>query len=56
MHDGKAVSFAILMSKAIGGSTADGIDNVGRAFDGTETIPQTVSEGVDNTPIGHTWF
>ena len=49
MHDGKAVSFAILMSKAIGGSTADGIDNVGRAFDGTEAILQTMTEGVDDT-------
>ena len=32
MHDGKAVSFAILMSDAFGGPTADGIDDVGRAL------------------------
>ena len=34
MHDGKAVSLAIFMSDALGGPTADGIDNVGRAFNG----------------------
>ena len=56
MHDGKAVTLAILMADAFGGPTADGIDDVGWAFDGTEAIAQTVSEGVDNTPIGHTWF
>ena len=44
------------MSDAFGGPTADGIDNVGGAFDGTEAIPQTVPEGVDDTSIRHTWF
>ena len=48
MHDDKAVSLAILMSNALGGPTADGIDDVGRAFDGTEAIAQTVPEGVND--------
>ena len=56
MHDSKAVSLAILMTDAFSGPTADGIDNVGGAFDGTEAIPQTVPEGVDDTSIRHTWF
>ena len=53
MHDDKAVSLAILMSNALGGPTADGIDDVGWAFDGTEAIAQTVSEGVAETIIAH---
>ena len=56
MHDGKAVSFAILMSNAFSGPTANGIDNVGRAFNGTEAIPQTVPEGVDDASIRHPWL
>ena len=56
MHDGKAVSLAILMADAFGGPTADGIDDVGRAFDGTEVIPRTVPEGVDYTSIRHSWL
>ena len=56
MRDGKSVSLAILMSDAIGGPTADGIDDVGRAFNGTEAIPQTVTEGVDHTSIRHPWL
>ena len=54
MHDSKAVSFAILMADAFGRPTADGVDDVGGAFNGTEAIPQTVTEGVDDTPIRHT--
>ena len=56
MHDGKAVSFAILMSDAFGCPTANGIDDVGGAFDGTEAVTQTVSEGVDDAPIRHPWL
>ena len=56
MHDGKAVSLAILMADAFGGPTADGIDDVGRAFNSTEAIAQTVTEGVDDASIRHTWF
>jgi len=56
MHDSKAVSLAILMADAFGGPTANGIDDVGRAFNGTEAIPQTVTEGVDDTSIRHAWF
>ena len=56
MHDGKAVPLAILMSDAIGGPTTDGIDDVGRAFNGTEAIAQTVAEGVDDTSIWHSWL
>ena len=44
---------AILMADAFGGPTADGIDDVGRAFNGTEAIAQTVPEGVDHTSIRH---
>ena len=56
MHDGKAVSLAILMADAFGGPTADGIDYVGWAFNGTEAVTQAVAEGVDDTSIRHTWF
>ena len=38
MHDGKSVSFAILMSDAFGHPTADCMDYVGRAFNGTEAV------------------
>ena len=41
------------MTDAFGRPTTYGIDNVGWAFNGTETIPQTVPEGVDDTSIGH---
>ena len=44
------------MADAFGGPTADGIDDVGRAFNGTEAIPQTVPEGVDNASIRHARF
>ena len=44
------------MADAFVCATADGIDNVGRAFDGTEAIPQTVPEGVDYTSIRHPWL
>ena len=56
MHDGKAVSLAILMSDAFGGPTTDGIDDVGWAFNGAEAIPQTVPEGVDDTSVRHPWL
>ena len=56
MHDSKAVSLAILMADAFGGPTADGIDDVGWAFNGTEAIAQTVPEGVDDTSIRHPWL
>ena len=47
---------AILMADTFGGPTTDGIDDVGRAFNGTETIAQTVPEGVDHTSIRHPWL
>ena len=56
MHDSKAVSLAILMADAFGSPTANGIDDVGRAFNGTEAIEQTVTEGVDDASIWHPWF
>ena len=56
MHDSKAVSLAILMADAFGCPTADGIDDVGRAFNSTEAIPQTVPEGVDHTYFRHPWL
>ena len=56
MRDGKSVSLAILMADAFGGPTADGIDDVGWAFDGTEAIAHTVPEGVDDTSLRHPWL
>ena len=56
IHDKKAISFAILMSDAFSGPTANGIDDVGGAFDGTEAIAQTVPEGVDDASIRHPWL
>ena len=53
MHDGKAMSLAILMADAFGGPTTDGIDDVSRAFNGTEAVAQTVAEGVDDASIRH---
>ena len=44
------------MTDTFGGPTADGIDDVGWAFNGTEAIAQTVPEGVDDTPIRHPWL
>ena len=56
IHDSKAVSLAILMAYAFGGPTADGVDDVGRAFNGAEAIAQTVTEGVDDASIWHPWL
>ena len=56
MHYSKAVSLAILMADAFGCPTANGIDNVSRAFDGTKAIAQTVPERVDDTFIRHPWL
>ena len=44
------------MTDAFGRPTTDGIDDVGWAFNGTEAIPQTVTEGVDDTTIRHPWL
>ena len=44
------------MADAFGGPTADGIDNVGWAFNGTKAIAQTVPEGVDDTSLRHPWL
>ena len=41
------------MSDAFSGPTADGIDDVGWTFNGTEAVPQTVPEGVDDASIWH---
>ena len=56
MHDANAVSLAIFMAYTFGGPVADGFDDVGWAFNGTEAIPQTVPEGVDYTSIRHPWL
>ena len=56
MHDGKAVSLAILMTDAFSRPATDGVDDVGWAFNGTEAIAQTVPEGVDDTSIRHPWL
>ena len=56
MHDGKAMSVAILMADAVGRPTADGIDDVGSAFNSTEAIPQTMPERVDDTSIWRPWL
>ena len=44
------------MTDAFGRPTADGIDDVGWAFNGTEAVTQAVSEGVDDTSLRHPWF
>ena len=44
------------MSDAFSRPATDGVDDVGRAFDGTEAIAQTVSERVDDTSIRHPWI
>ena len=56
MHDGKAVSLAIATPNAFGRSANDGIDDVCWTFNGTETVQQTLSEGVDYTSIRHLWL
>ena len=44
------------MTDAFSRPATDGIDDVGRAFNGTEAIAQTVTEGVDDTSIWHPWL
>ena len=44
------------MADAFGRPTTDGIDDVGGAFNGAETIAQTVPEGVDHTSFRHPWL
>ena len=44
------------MSDAFSRPTADGVDDVGSAFDGAEAVTQTVPEGVDDTSIRHPWL
>ena len=44
------------MAYTFGGPTADGVDDVGWAFNGTEAIAQTVAEGVDDASIRHSWL
>ena len=44
------------MADAFSRPATDGVDDVGRAFDGTEAVTQAVSEGVDDTSIRHPWF
>ena len=44
------------MADAFGRPTTDGIDDVGRAFDGTKAIAQTVPERVDDTSVRHSWL
>ena len=55
MHDSKAVSFSVLMAYAFNRPTTGGIDDVRRVLNGTEAIPQTVQDRVDNTAISHQW-
>ena len=44
------------MADAFSGPAPDGIDDVGWAFNGTEAIAQTVTEGVDDASIWHPWL
>ena len=44
------------MVDAFGGPTTEGIYDIGWAFDGTETVLQTVTEGMDDTSIPHPWL
>ena len=39
------MSFAILMTDAFSGPATDGVDNVGRAFNGTEAVLQSCMGG-----------
>ena len=41
------------MTDAFSRPATDGVDDVGWAFNGTEAIAQTVTEGVDHTSIWH---
>ena len=56
MHDSKAMSFAILVADAFGRPTTDGISDVGRQFNGTEAISQTMPKGVDDISSRHRWL
>ena len=56
MHDGKAMPFAILDADAFSSPTSDGVDDVGWVCNGTEAIPQTVPERVDDASIRHPWL
>ena len=44
------------MANTFGCPTADGVDDFGGAFNGTEAIAQTMTEGVDDTTIRHPWL
>ena len=44
------------MADALSRPTTNGIDDVGWTFNGTEAIPQTVTEGVDDTTIRYPWL
>ena len=44
------------MVDAFSRPTTDGVDDVGRAFNGTEAIPQTVPERVDDAAIRYPWL
>ena len=44
------------MADTFGGPTTDGIDDFGWTFNGTEAIPQTMPEGVDDAAIRHSWL
>ena len=44
------------MTDAFSRPATDGVDDVGWAFNGTEAIAQTVTEGVDDTSIRHPWL
>ena len=47
---------AIAVANAFGRPTADSIDDVDRTFNGAESIPQAVAEGVDDATIRHSWL
>ena len=44
------------MADALGRPTTDGIDDFGWAFNATEAVTLTVTEGVDNTSLRHPWL
>ena len=44
MHNGQAMSFAILMADAFGGPTTDGVDDVDKAFEGKK-VNRTATKG-----------
>ena len=55
MHNGKAVSLAILMAYTFGGTAADGVDDVDKAVEGTKAN-WTAKKGYGAIELKHRTF